>query len=105
MTHDQGAQREAHAEHQEMVLVLRMVWVKEAGGILVEKDRLGFLERDLVLAVVRISVHVPDAHIPWVKPAYGYCGSPQGCKNKECKSCLGQQRTFRTCVRSKVKWG
>ena len=53
MAHNEDAKRETHAEHQEPVLILRMVWVEEASGFLIEEDRLGLLERHLMLSLVR----------------------------------------------------
>jgi hypothetical protein len=44
MTYDENAKSETHTQHDEAVLVLRMIGIEVSDSVLVEKDRLGFLE-------------------------------------------------------------
>lgn len=52
MANNQNAEFETHAEHDESVFVLRMVGIEETNGILIEKYRLCFLERDAMFPYV-----------------------------------------------------
>lgn len=52
VAYDQNAEFKTHAQHNKSVFVLRMVRVEKANGVLVQKYRLGFLERDAVFPYV-----------------------------------------------------
>jgi len=55
MADHQNAEFETHAKHDESVFVLRMVWIEETNGILVEKDCLRFLERNAIFVNIIFS--------------------------------------------------
>ena len=52
MAHDESAKRRAQAEKDEAILVVGMVRIIDEQGVVVQEDRLGFLERDAVLVLV-----------------------------------------------------
>jgi len=52
MANHQNAEFETHAEHDESVFVLRMVWIEETNGILIKKYRLCFLKRDAMFPYI-----------------------------------------------------
>ena len=52
VTDDQDTEHKADAEHNEPILLLRMIGIEETDRVLVEEDRPGFLERHLVLSLI-----------------------------------------------------
>ncbi len=52
MTNNEDAQRETHAKHKKAVLVIGVIWIEITNSVLVEKDRSGFLEGNLMLSLV-----------------------------------------------------
>ncbi len=60
MTDDERSERTAEAEKNKALLPSRMIGVRNQEGMLVEEDRLGFLERHAVFPLVcRILAIVP----------------------------------------------
>lgn len=53
MANHESAQPIAQAQHEEAVLVGRMIRIKKTNGVLVIKNRLGFPERNPVLSPIR----------------------------------------------------
>ena len=43
----------ADTQHQKTIFLFRMVWVKEADGMLIQENRLGLVKRNAVLTHVR----------------------------------------------------
>jgi hypothetical protein len=52
VTHHENAQSEAHAQHDEAILVRLVIRIKKADRIFIHEYRLSFIERNLMLSLV-----------------------------------------------------
>ena len=56
VTDNEGAKRRAQAQKHEAILVVGMVGVVDEQGMIVKEDRLSFLERNAMLALIEATL-------------------------------------------------
>jgi hypothetical protein len=72
VAYNEHTKAEAHAKHQEPVLIFRVIGIEETNGILIEEDCLRFLKGDFVFTPVLLVLSLVPLE-PYLTHTYNVC--------------------------------